>query len=129
MKNKLVAISAAFAVAVLGTLTIPAPALAAGSVIDIGLTIYSGGVVKGSGSMTNNGDWDNVCLVIMAKQYGSSQGYADMTIKCKTNTGYAIWSPPDFSPGICIDTYTRITAYKNHVSKANKDSNKIRVNC
>lgn len=108
-----------------------APAQAAGSVIHIGYTIVDGRYIKGSGSMTNNGDYTNVCIVIMGKVNGS--GYSNRTQSCRTNRGSLTWSAPDWflgnestGPGT-YEYYTRISAYKNGTRVANKDSNHVVV--
>ncbi|WP_431945508.1 hypothetical protein [Micromonospora marina] len=126
--KRVLAASGMAAVFAAGAMAIPSPALAAGSVIDIGQTIYQSGYVKGSGSTTNTGDWDNVCLVIMARSfpaYGSP--FSDKTKACKTAKGQWVWSAPDWKVpgGTCVEAYTRISAYKGGVRKSNKDSNKI----
>jgi hypothetical protein len=109
------------------------PAFAAGSVIDIGYTIYSGGYVKGSGSDTNNGDWTNVCIAIMSQNISVPlSGSTTDTVACNGALGSHTWSAPDYYQGsppqtFCLAFWTRITAYTNGVKKANKDSNTILV--
>ncbi|ACZ90429.1 hypothetical protein [Streptosporangium roseum] len=115
---------------VAGGVLVAAPAQAAGSVIDIGYTIVDGRYIKGSGSMTNNGDYTNVCVVIMGKK--NSSGYSDYTMACRTNRGSVSWSAPDVFAGnlearACYEFYTRISAYKNGTRVANKNSNHVKV--
>lgn len=116
---------------VMGTLAVTSqPAMASGSVIDIGYTIVSGGYIKGSGSDTNNGDYTNVCVVIMEGRPGGS--VENRTKSCRSNSGSNTWSAPDYrypTPGrnSCTSYYTRITAYRNGSTVANKNSNVVKV--
>ncbi|MEW2386499.1 hypothetical protein AB0873_31220 [Micromonospora sp. NPDC047707] len=127
--KKVVAVIWAAGIAAGGVLA-ASPAQAADSRIDIGHTIVDGRYVKGSGSMTNNGDYTNVCIVIMGKRNGS--GYSDKTKACRSNRGSLTWSAPDLYTGsldgkACYEFYTRISAYKNGTRVANKNSNHVRV--
>lgn len=128
--KKTAAVIGAAAIVASGVL-VGVPAQAAGSVIDIGVTIIDGRYVKGSGSMTNNGDYTNVCIVIMGKF--NSGGYSNRTQACRTNQGSLTWSAPDWflgnesgGPGT-YEYYTRISAYRNGNLVTNKDSNHVRI--
>lgn len=113
-------------VCVLAGVSIAAPpAHAAGSWLRIGTTIWSGGYVKGSGSMYNSGDYSNVCVVIMHQTATSTQ---NKTQACKSQLGTFTWSAPDFRHTYnCFTFYTRITAYRNGNRVDELRSNTIRV--
>ncbi|GAB2938981.1 hypothetical protein GCM10027280_29050 [Micromonospora polyrhachis] len=134
MKRAWIALATMATATTMAATLVPSPAQAAGSVIDIGVTIYEGGYVKGSGSTTNNGDYTNVCLVIMGNTSPGTPGsiFHSGPAACKSQIGQWVWSAPpqQAGGGACAAYYTRITAYKNGNSVANKNSNTIYIgNC